>query len=72
VLEYYLKYCVYLKGLPVESLTQEEQDFMRTMAEVDAWYEAEIDRSKFKEKQTIVHNLLRLRRLPKILSQPLN
>jgi predicted transposase/invertase (TIGR01784 family) len=28
--------------LPTESLTEEEQDFMRTMEQVDAWYEAEI------------------------------
>ncbi len=37
-----LKYCVYLRGLPTESLTEEEQEFMRTMEQVDAWYEAEI------------------------------
>ena len=36
-----LKYCVYLKGLPTESLTEEEQEFMKTMQDVDAWYEAE-------------------------------
>jgi antitoxin component of RelBE/YafQ-DinJ toxin-antitoxin module len=54
-----LKYCVYLKGLPTESLTQEEQDFMRTMEEVDAWYEAEINQAKFNEKQTIALKMLR-------------
>jgi hypothetical protein len=37
-----LKYCVYLRGLPTESLTEEEQDFMRTMEQVDAWLDAEI------------------------------
>jgi hypothetical protein len=37
-----LRICVYLRGLPTESLTEEEQDFMRTMEQVDAWYEAEI------------------------------
>jgi antitoxin component of RelBE/YafQ-DinJ toxin-antitoxin module len=46
-----LKYCVYLKGLPVESLTQEEQEFMQTMADVDAWYEAEIAQAEQKAKQ---------------------
>jgi hypothetical protein len=38
-----LKYCVYLRGLPTESLTQEEQEFMRTMEEIDVWFEAEIE-----------------------------
>jgi hypothetical protein len=37
-----LKYCVYLRGLPTESLTEEEQEFMKTMEQVDAWLEAEI------------------------------
>jgi hypothetical protein len=37
-----LKYCVYLRGLLTESLTEEEQEFMRTMEQVDAWLEAEI------------------------------
>jgi tetratricopeptide (TPR) repeat protein len=38
-----LKYCVYLRGLPTESLTEEEREFMRTMEQVDAWLEAEIE-----------------------------
>jgi antitoxin component of RelBE/YafQ-DinJ toxin-antitoxin module len=46
-----LKYCVYLKGLPTESLTQEEQDFMRTMEEVDAWYEGQIAEAEQKAEQ---------------------
>jgi antitoxin component of RelBE/YafQ-DinJ toxin-antitoxin module len=46
-----LKYCVYLKGLPTESLTQEEQDFMRTMEEVDAWYEEQIAEAEQKAEQ---------------------
>jgi antitoxin component of RelBE/YafQ-DinJ toxin-antitoxin module len=46
-----LKYCVYLKGLPTESLTQEEQDFMRTMEEVDAWYEQQIAEAEQKAEQ---------------------
>jgi hypothetical protein len=41
-----LKYCVYLRGLPAESLTEEEQEFMKTMQDVDAWYEAEMNRAK--------------------------
>ena len=58
-----LKYCVYLRGLPTESLTEEEQEFMRTMEDVDAWYEAEINQARVEgkdlEKQTIALNLLR-------------
>jgi antitoxin component of RelBE/YafQ-DinJ toxin-antitoxin module len=46
-----LKYCVYLKGLPTESLTQEEQDFMRTMEEVDAWYEEQIAEAEQRAEQ---------------------
>jgi antitoxin component of RelBE/YafQ-DinJ toxin-antitoxin module len=58
-----LKYCVYLRGLPVESLTEEEQDFMRTMEQVDAWYDAEIAKAEQKaqerKQQEIAANLLR-------------
>jgi hypothetical protein len=46
-----LKYCVYLRGLPTESLTEEDQDFMRTMEQVDAWLEAEIAEAEQKAKQ---------------------
>jgi antitoxin component of RelBE/YafQ-DinJ toxin-antitoxin module len=54
-----LKYCVYLKGLPTESLTEEEQEFMRTMEDVDAWYEAEIAKAEQRKQQEIAANLLR-------------
>jgi predicted transposase YdaD len=62
-----LKYCVYLKGLPVGSLTEEEQEFMKTMADVDAWYEAEMNRAKVegalegeqRQQQTIAIKMLR-------------
>jgi hypothetical protein len=58
-----VKYCVYLRDIPTDNLTAEEQDFMKTMAQVDAWYEAEINnaelRAKLEEKQTIALNLLR-------------
>jgi hypothetical protein len=62
-----LKYCVYLKGLPAESLTEEEQEFMKTMADVDAWYEAEMNRAKVegalegeqRQQQTIAIKMLR-------------
>ncbi len=46
-----LKYCIYLRGLPTESLTEEEQEFMRTMAQVDAWFEAEIAEAEQKATQ---------------------
>jgi hypothetical protein len=46
-----LKYCVYLRGLPTDSLTEEEQEFMRTMEQVDAWLEAEIAEAEQKAKQ---------------------
>jgi predicted transposase/invertase (TIGR01784 family) len=41
-----IKYCVYLKDIPTELLTSEEQDFMKTMAQIDALYEAEINKAK--------------------------
>ncbi len=41
-----IKYCVYLQDIPTDSLTPEEQDFMKTMAQIDAWYEAEINKAK--------------------------
>ncbi len=65
-----LKYCVYLRGLPTESLTEEEQDFMRTMEQVDAWLDAEIaeaeqkaqergqERGEERKQQEIALNLL--------------
>ena len=45
-----VKYCVYLKDIPTDSLTTEEQDFMKTMAEVDAWYETEISNAELRGK----------------------
>jgi hypothetical protein len=58
-----LKYCVYLRGLPTESLTEEEQEFMRTMEQVDAWYESEISKAEQKaeerKQQEIALNLLK-------------
>jgi antitoxin component of RelBE/YafQ-DinJ toxin-antitoxin module len=53
-----LKYCVYLRGLPVESLTEEEQDFMRTMEQVDAWLEAEIAEAQERKQQEIALRML--------------
>jgi hypothetical protein len=46
-----LKYCVYLQGFPVESLTEEEQEFMKTMEQVDAWYDAEIAKAEQKAQE---------------------
>jgi hypothetical protein len=45
-----IKYCVYLKGIPTDSLTPEEEDFMKTMEEIDAWYEAEINKARLEGK----------------------
>ena len=45
-----LKYCVYLQDFPTTSLSAEEQEFMRTMAEIDAWYDAEMDKAESKGK----------------------
>ncbi|MEO0013876.1 MAG: hypothetical protein RLZZ535_2265 [Cyanobacteriota bacterium] len=62
-----IKYCVYLRDLSTDSLTTEEQDFMKTMAQIDALYEAEINKAKLdgqlqgeeRQKQSIALNLLR-------------
>jgi hypothetical protein len=56
-----VKYCVYLRDIPTDSLTSEERDFMKTMAEIDAWYETQMSNAELKgklegkeqEKQTI-------------------
>jgi predicted metal-dependent hydrolase len=49
--------------LPTESLTEEEQEFMRTMEQVDAWLEAEMAKTEQKaeqrKQQEIAANLLR-------------
>jgi hypothetical protein len=43
-----LKYCVYLKDLAAESLTPEESEFMKTMEEIDVWYETQINNAELK------------------------
>jgi predicted Rossmann fold nucleotide-binding protein DprA/Smf involved in DNA uptake len=48
-----------LRGLPTESLTEEEQDFMRTMEQVDAWLEAEIAEAQERKQHEIALNLLK-------------
>jgi hypothetical protein len=57
------KYCVYLKDLGVESLTTEENEFMKTMEELDALYDAEMNRARLEgeelQKQTIALKMLR-------------
>ncbi|MBF2064343.1 MAG: hypothetical protein IGS39_07965, partial [Calothrix sp. C42_A2020_038] len=45
-----VRYCVYLRDIPSDNLTPEDEDFMRTMAEIDAWYEAEINNAKLEGK----------------------
>jgi predicted Rossmann fold nucleotide-binding protein DprA/Smf involved in DNA uptake len=58
-----IKYCVYLKDIPTALLTSEEQNFMRTMAEIDTWYDMEINKAKLegeeRQKQAIVLNMRR-------------
>jgi hypothetical protein len=41
-----LKYCVYLKDLAADSLTTEESEFMKTMEEIDVWYETQMNQAK--------------------------
>jgi hypothetical protein len=45
-----LKYCVYLKDLAADSLTTEESEFMKTMEEIDVWYEAQMSNAELKGK----------------------
>lgn len=45
-----LKYCFYLRGLASNNLTLEEEDFMKTMEEIDAWYQAEMNKAELKGK----------------------
>jgi hypothetical protein len=37
-------------ALPTDSLTPEEKDFMKTMEQIDAWYEAEINKARLEGK----------------------
>ena len=58
------KYCVYLKELSTTTpLTPEEQDLMRTMPEIDAWYETEMNNAKLegeeRRNQAIALDMLR-------------
>jgi hypothetical protein len=57
-----LKYCVYLKDLAAESLTTEESEFMKTMEEIDVWYEAQMNQAELKgeqrQKQSIALKML--------------
>jgi hypothetical protein len=41
-----LKYCFYLKDLAADSLTTEESEFMKTMEEIDVWYETQMNQAK--------------------------
>jgi hypothetical protein len=43
-----LKYCVYLKDLAADSLTTEESEFMKTMEEIDVWYETQMNQAELK------------------------
>jgi hypothetical protein len=66
-----IKYCVYLKDLPIATLTPEDTEFMKTMEEIDTWYATEMSRAKLegtlegeqrgeqRQQRTIALNLLR-------------
>ena len=54
-----VKYCVYLRNIPTDNLTLEEKDFMKTMEQIDAWYEAEINKAKLEGKIELASNIIR-------------
>lgn len=69
-----LKYCVYLRELPKESLTEEEREFMRTMEQIDVWYEAELTKATLKGKIDSASTMVRAKfgadvLTPQIVSQ---
>jgi hypothetical protein len=43
-----LKYCVYLKDIATDGLTPEESEFMKTMEEIDIWYDAQMSNAELK------------------------
>jgi predicted transposase/invertase (TIGR01784 family) len=57
---------VYLKDLAADSLTTEESEFMKTMEEIDVWYETQMNQAELKgklegeqlQKQSIALNML--------------
>ncbi len=53
-----LKYCVYLRELPTESLTEEEREFMKTMEQIDAWYEAELTKATLKGEIKLARKMI--------------
>ncbi len=57
-----LKYCVYLKDLAADNLTTEESEFMKTMEEIDVWYDAQMNQAKLEgeelQKQSIALNMI--------------
>jgi hypothetical protein len=57
-----LKYCVYLKDIAADSLTPEESEFMKTMEEIDVWYETQMNQAELKgeerQKQSIALKML--------------
>jgi hypothetical protein len=46
-----LKYCVYLKDIATDGLTPEESEFMKTMEEIDIWYETQMSNAKLEGEQ---------------------
>jgi hypothetical protein len=56
-----IKYCVYLKDIPTDSLTPEDKDFMRTMEQIDAWYEAEMNKARLEGKIEAASNIIKFK-----------
>jgi predicted transposase/invertase (TIGR01784 family) len=46
-----LKYCVYLKDIATDGLTPEESEFMKTMEEIDVWYDTQMNNAKLEGEQ---------------------
>jgi hypothetical protein len=46
-----LKYCVYLKDIATDGLTPEESEFMKTMEEIDIWYDTQMSNAELRGQQ---------------------
>jgi hypothetical protein len=54
-----LKYCVYLKDIATDGLTPEESEFMKTMEEIDIWYDAQMSNAELKGTIKVALKMLR-------------
>jgi predicted transposase/invertase (TIGR01784 family) len=46
-----VKYCVYLKDIATDGLTPEESEFMKTMEEIDIWYDTQMSNAELRGQQ---------------------